>query len=286
VNGLSRVLIVDDVEAHRYVMGTWLRRAGYDVLEATTGEEALRKIDPGLDVIVLDVHLPDMSGFDVCAAVKADPATAGIPVMHVSATAIDAHSRAQGLDTGADAYLVEPLDPEELVATVRALARARVERRAGQRLTQQLSRLAAATVPVNAADSIGRLLEAVATGAAEVFGEPTLVAVELADGRAIRTLCPAPGAPALQEPPGAPLIVTWGDGVTTLSAAQEPPSWRGLLDRAQVCVPRWGVVPIRDAHGRISGGLVIGLPAGVDQPSETQAGLMLQLGEAMAVGLE
>jgi len=96
----ARVLVVDGVDAHREIIGSWLRRAGYQVVEAATGEEALAKVDPDLDVIVLDVDLPDMTGFDVCASVKADPATAGISVMHVSATAIDPHSRAQGLDMG------------------------------------------------------------------------------------------------------------------------------------------------------------------------------------------
>jgi CheY-like chemotaxis protein len=282
----SRVLVVDAVDAHRQLLATWLRRAGYDVLDAVTGEEALRKLDPGLDVIVLDVDLPDMSGFDVCASVKADPATRGIPVMHVSATATDPRSRAQGLNIGADAYLVEPLDPEELVATVRALARVRAERRAAERLTRQLSRLAAATLPVNAADSLGRLLEAVATEAAEVFWAPALVAVELADGRGMRTLCPGPGVAAIQEPPGEPLIVAWGDGVSILRAEDVPASWRGLLARGQVHVQRWCVVPIRDPQDHIGGGLVIGLPDGVERPSQTQAGLMLQLGEAMAVALE
>jgi len=61
----TRVLIVDGLDAHRRVMGSRLRVAGYEVLEAVTGEEALAKIDPDLDVIVLDVNLPDMTGFDV-----------------------------------------------------------------------------------------------------------------------------------------------------------------------------------------------------------------------------
>ncbi|HZE65094.1 MAG TPA: SpoIIE family protein phosphatase [Sporichthyaceae bacterium] len=282
----ARVLVVDGVDAHREIIGSWLRRAGYQVVEAATGEEALAKVDPDLDVIVLDVDLPDMTGFDVCASVKADPATAGISVMHVSATAIDPHSRAQGLDMGADAYLTEPLDPEELVATVRALARGRAERRAGERLVQQLSRLAAATLPLNAADSLSRLLEAVVTGAAEIFEEPTLAAAELGDGRAIRTICPAPGSRAITEPPGAPLVTAWGHGVTILAEEDQPESWRALLDRADVHPRRWCVVPISDAQHSVRGGICIGLPETVDQPSETQTGLMLQFGEAMRIALE
>src|SRR5882757_2102371 len=266
----ARVLVVDGVDAHREITGSWLRRAGYQVVEAATGEEALAKVDPGLDVIVLDVDLPDMTGFDVCASVKADPATAGISVMHVSATAIDPHSRAQGRYMGADAYLTEPLDPEELGATVRALARGRAERRAGERLVQQLSRLAAATLPLNAADSLSRLLEAVVTGAAEIFEEPTLAAAELGDGRAIRTICPAPGSPAITEPPGAPLVTAWGHGVTILAEEDQPESWRALLDRADVHPRRWCVVPISDAQHSVRGGICIGLPETVDQPSETQ----------------
>ena len=61
------LLLVDDDEAKRYLLGTWLRRAGHAVTEAETGQDALRKLD-GIELVLLDVNLPDMSGYEVCPA--------------------------------------------------------------------------------------------------------------------------------------------------------------------------------------------------------------------------
>src|SRR5258707_13111072 len=92
----ANVLLVDDDEAKRYILGTWLRRAGYAVTEVGTGQEAL-SIVGAADLVVLDVNLPDMSGFEVCRRIKADPRTAAIPVIQVSATAVNVTDRAHGL---------------------------------------------------------------------------------------------------------------------------------------------------------------------------------------------
>ena len=77
------------------------------------------------DLIILDVHLPDVSGLDVCRQLKADPATAPIPIMHLSASHILSEDKVAGLDSGADAYLTQPVDSRELLATVNSLLRAR-----------------------------------------------------------------------------------------------------------------------------------------------------------------
>ncbi|OHV29725.1 MULTISPECIES: PP2C family protein-serine/threonine phosphatase [Pseudofrankia] len=120
----ATVLVVDDSDSKRYIMASWLRRAGYVVIEAASGREALSIVDGGgPDLAVLDVHLPDMSGLEVCARIKQARATAGMPVLHVSATAVDAADRSVGLDTGADAYLVDPIEPREFLSTVGALVR-------------------------------------------------------------------------------------------------------------------------------------------------------------------
>ena len=118
-------LVVNDDEATRYVMSKTLTAAGYQVAEAETGQEGLARAREGADVIVLDVKLPDIDGFEVCRRLKADPATAFIPVLQTSAAFITAESRAQGLDSGADGYLVQPFEAIELVATLAALLRAR-----------------------------------------------------------------------------------------------------------------------------------------------------------------
>jgi signal transduction histidine kinase len=122
-NGTIRVLTVDDNDATRYSVVQALRDAGYEVSEARTGAEALARAAELPDLITLDVHLPDMSGFQVCRQIKTNPATNHIPILHLSATAIDPESRVQGLESGADAYLAEPIDQAEIVATVGALLR-------------------------------------------------------------------------------------------------------------------------------------------------------------------
>ncbi|MGE3510352.1 MAG: response regulator [Vicinamibacterales bacterium] len=123
------VLNVNDDEANRFMVTTALRRAGFEVVEAHDGHEALdvARRHPGL--IVLDVNLPDIDGLEVCRRLKADPVTRTIPVLQTSATFISAERRVEGLDSGADAYLAQPIEPPELVATVRSLLRMqRVER--------------------------------------------------------------------------------------------------------------------------------------------------------------
>lgn len=123
------VLNVNDDEANRFMVTTALRRAGFEVVEAHDGHEALdiARRHPGL--IVLDVNLPDISGLDVCRRLKADPVTRTIPVLQTSATFVSAERRVEGLDSGAHAYLAQPIEPPELVATVRSLLRMqRVER--------------------------------------------------------------------------------------------------------------------------------------------------------------
>lgn len=117
------ILVVDDNEAGRYVTSGILRRAGYAVREAATGGEALQIAVELPDLVVLDVNLPDMGGLEVCARIKGFPVTGGIPVLHLSATSVDWKSKVVGLDSGADAYLVNPVEPEELVAVVMALLR-------------------------------------------------------------------------------------------------------------------------------------------------------------------
>src|SRR5262249_60486367 len=120
------LLNVDDYGPGRYARTQVLQQAGFDVREATRGEEALQIAavhKPA--VVLLDVNLPDMSGFVVCRRIKTDPVTSGIPVIHLSATFVGPGHRALGLEGGADAYLTEPVEPPVLVATINALLRMR-----------------------------------------------------------------------------------------------------------------------------------------------------------------
>ncbi|MHC5852202.1 hybrid sensor histidine kinase/response regulator [Nostoc sp.] len=120
------ILHIDDSEANRYVVIRILQNAGFTVVEAATGAaglEAVANFQP--DLIILDVRLPDISGFEVCRQIKANPETAFIPVLHLSASFVQSQDKAEGLDGGADAYLAQPVEPIELLATVRSLLRIR-----------------------------------------------------------------------------------------------------------------------------------------------------------------
>ncbi len=120
-----RILVVDDNPAGRYSTSHVLRSVGWTVLEAGTGGEALHLATEGIDLIVLDVNLPDMDGFTVCRRVRAEEKTSRIPIIHLSATFVkDAH-KVHGFEAGADGYLVHPVEPPVLIATVRAFLRAR-----------------------------------------------------------------------------------------------------------------------------------------------------------------
>jgi PAS domain S-box-containing protein len=119
------ILCADDTEAQRYAVARVLRRAGYRVIEASSGKQALEMTATGPDLVVLDVNLPDMSGIEVCRQIKSSEATARTPVLQVSATFVSTEARVAGLEGGADAYLVQPIEPNELTATVRALLRVR-----------------------------------------------------------------------------------------------------------------------------------------------------------------
>lgn len=180
------LLLVDDDEAKRYVLATWLRRAGHDVTEAATGHEALSKA-AAAELILLDVNLPDISGFEVCRLIKSDPKTAAIPVIQVSATAVEVTDRAHGLTEGADAYLVEPTEPAELLATVTAALRYARARRRAERTASMLGKLAAVTMDINAAETFDGLASAAATGAVEMFSAEVILILEMPDGQSRRT---------------------------------------------------------------------------------------------------
>ncbi|EKF00983.1 MULTISPECIES: response regulator [unclassified Tolypothrix] len=120
------ILHVDDNEANRYVVTRILQNAGFAVVEAATGAAGLKAVaNHQPDLVILDVKLPDISGFEVCRQIKANPELAFIPVLQLSASFIQSQDKAEGLDSGADGYLVQPVEPIELLATVRSLLRIR-----------------------------------------------------------------------------------------------------------------------------------------------------------------
>jgi signal transduction histidine kinase len=128
-----RVLFVEDDPGKRYVIARQLRAAGFEIVEAETGAEGLAKLSPEFDLAILDMKLPDMYGWDLCKRIKENPQTAAIMVLELSATLATAQDRARGLELGADAYLVHPVEIVELVATLRALHRLRRSERERER---------------------------------------------------------------------------------------------------------------------------------------------------------
>ena len=121
----GRILVIDDHESTRYVFRRILMRAGYAIEEAESGAEGLRKATLSPDLIIVDVNLPDMLGYDVCRRIKSNPSSVSIPVLQISASFISDESKVQALEGGADSYLTQPVEPTVLIAQVQALLRLR-----------------------------------------------------------------------------------------------------------------------------------------------------------------
>jgi CheY-like chemotaxis protein len=122
----QKILNVDDREFSAYPRTRALTAAGFEVIEARTGLEALRiAADEKPVLVLLDVNLPDISGFEVCRQLRKNPATKGILVAHISVTEQGTSDQVVGLEAGADAYILEPVESEVMVATIKALIRGR-----------------------------------------------------------------------------------------------------------------------------------------------------------------
>lgn len=120
------ILNVDDNEPARYVKRRILLQGGFDVHDASTGNDALDLVGRvPFDLVLLDVHLPDMNGIDVCRQVKSRTESASVIVLQISASATAAYQASAALDSGADAYLTEPVDAAVLISTIKALLRLR-----------------------------------------------------------------------------------------------------------------------------------------------------------------
>jgi class 3 adenylate cyclase/CheY-like chemotaxis protein len=119
----AKILVVDDTPENVLLLGDILAGQGYTVVTAASGAEGLRQIEVERpDLVLLDVVMPEMSGYEVCRKLRGDPSTEILPVIMV--TALDpAQERIKGLDAGADDFLTKPINQAELLARVRSLLR-------------------------------------------------------------------------------------------------------------------------------------------------------------------
>jgi adenylate cyclase len=123
MNSPAKMLVVDDTAKNVKLLADLLGATGYSVVTAESGREALAQLEAeGPDLILLDVVMPEMSGYEVCEKIRANPATRILPVVMV--TALDpGEERVKGLDAGADDFLTKPINRAELLARVRSLLR-------------------------------------------------------------------------------------------------------------------------------------------------------------------
>lgn len=123
MSGAARILVVDDTPANLKLLGDLLTLKGYAVIPAASGEEALKRVAEQVpDLVLLDVMMPGLNGYEVCRAIRADPATGVLPVVLV--TSLDpAQERIKGLEAGADDFLSKPIHQAELLARVKSLLR-------------------------------------------------------------------------------------------------------------------------------------------------------------------
>jgi signal transduction histidine kinase len=138
----ANVLVVDDDAAGRYLKAHILRKSGYLVTEAATGMDAIEQCCAGVpDLVLLDMRLPDIHGVEVCRRIKATHPS--IAILQTSAAITSPQDRARALDGGADGFLLEPIEPEELQATARGLLRLRGAEQALRRMNESLELLVA-----------------------------------------------------------------------------------------------------------------------------------------------
>jgi DNA-binding response OmpR family regulator len=118
---MARILIAEDEPDIRELVAFTLRFAGHEVTTTANGEEALQQASQLIpDIIIMDVRMPKMTGYDACRAMKADVMLKDIPVMFLSAKGQDSEIQA-GLDVGAEEYLLKPFAPTQLAERVKAI---------------------------------------------------------------------------------------------------------------------------------------------------------------------
>src|ERR1700712_5011396 len=217
------LLIIDDNPASRYATVRQLRGAGFRTREVATGADGLAAAGDNISAVILDIHLPDIDGFDLCAILRSRPATARVPVLHLTAAYVTDEDKVRGLDSGADAYLARPVEPAVLVATVQALVRTRVAEEAMRRSESKFRAIyAQAQAGIALRDDRGRLADAnpamlrmLAREGEDVIGRPLSDFVPREWAHQIVGFSVAPSAPVnalevpMQRADGTLIYVEW-----------------------------------------------------------------------------
>jgi len=174
--GGRSILIVDGDRDFRYAAARVLDRAGLDILEAASGEEALElAANHDLVLVLVEVRLPDISGYEICRQLREEHGD-DLPIIFVSGDRVESFDRVAGLLVGADDYLVKPVAPDELVARVRRqLQRAAAARNSPSGLTprerQILDLLAAGLGPMEIGSELSISPKTVATHVEHIYAK-------------------------------------------------------------------------------------------------------------------
>ena len=181
----ATILIVDDNPSNLNLLETLLQSDGHQLTTAQTGQGALDLVAraPLFDLVLLDVVLPDINGLEVCRRLKNDPATAHIPVVLISAVRTDDDSIRKGLQTGADGYLVKPIEDTAVRAWVRATLRI-------SELQRELARRTApiADTPEELLARFARLSHAVGSPLQALYAAADMLSLDLPEGSNQRAL--------------------------------------------------------------------------------------------------
>ncbi|GGO29291.1 hypothetical protein GCM10010116_58690 [Microbispora rosea subsp. aerata] len=283
----ATVLVVDDVPAKRHMLASWLRHAGHRVVETRGGEEALAVVGTlRPDLVVIGVRTPDLIGIEVCEKIKANPGTASIPVIQVSGNAVTASDRAEGLERGADAYLTEPIQPEEFAATVLATLRYYRALQRAERMAARLGELAEITLAMNEAEDFERLLSVAAEGCSRLLGRYSRVLAVTPDGK-LHRFAARPGEHAAARPVHPDTL----DRLSTISIGEsagvrvfdiDTETWARVVPDSDVIAHVSGVL-CRTKAGRPP--VFLGVETGSPLDGE-QLSLLRQLGQALALAVD
>jgi CheY-like chemotaxis protein len=268
------VLVAGDAATRRSVVSGWLREAGYPVVEVAGGAEALQRLgQEPVELVLTSAKLPDMTAAELCERVKA--AGSNTAVIQVSPAEVPIAERARGLSHGPDAYLVEPVEPDELLATVQAVLRHYGALRRAERLAARMARLAVITRELNTASSVRELLRIAAHGASAIFDAPAVVFAETPDGIRLSVTSPGPEAAVSIRPWTAELFEVASG--TVLRDLPPSPEWPEVA---------WPAGPVRVVGARLRhdrGPAYLAIPA---QVSDEGSPVLTQLAIGLAVAID